>query len=299
MKVTEMSIVCLLVVFIAATPCAQEYEVLKVPAPRSEHDTAYQYFTGLLQKALKKAANGRVVPKLEPASIHLSTERKMHELRLNRTLDVAWLGGSTTRAKDLLVVPVPLERGLVGYRQFIIRNDSVKAFAAVKTIADLAKLRACLDTHWVEADVFREAQLEVVTSVNYEGIFKQLAAGRCDYFPRGFHESKVDMAKRAADYPTLIVYEPLILHYPFAAYFYLNKDNKIIAQWLRDGLEKMIDDGELLEYMKEHEHTSIAFPLNSSSKRMLVIPNNYLPDFSNENDPRYWFQPTDFVPVEN
>lgn len=295
MKVWSVAVVLSLTVFIAMAPCAQDAGIVRVPQPRSAEDTAYHYSTGLLQLALQKAANGRTVPLVVPASMPLSTERKLHEMRLNRTLDVAWLGGSKARGADLLIVPIPIDRGLVGYRQLIIRKDRVGDFERVKTLKDLALLKACLDPHWVEADVFRDAKLEIVTSVNYEGLFKQVEAGRCDYFPRGFHEAKVDLAKRAAEYPMLMVYEPLILHYPFASYFYVNKNNKAIAQWLRTGLEKMVDDGELLAYMKTHEHTRIAFPLMSSSKRMLVISNNYLPDFSNENDPRYWLQASEFI----
>lgn len=295
MKLWGFALILLLTGSAAAATEVPGVDILRVPQPRGADDSAYHYSTGLLKKALLKAANGRAVPTIVPASMPLSTERKIHELRLNRTLDVAWLGGSKARGVDLLVVPIPLERGLVGYRQFIIRKDRIADFDAVKTLEDLKQLKACLDAHWVEADVFRDAQLEIVTSVNYEGMFKQLAAGRCDYLPRGFNEAKIDLAKRVTEYPQLMVYEPLILHYPFASYFYLNKDNKVIAQWLRDGLEKMIDDGELLEYMKAHEATSVAFTLASSPKRMLVIPNHYLPEFSNENDRRYWIQASEFV----
>ncbi|WP_062062407.1 transporter substrate-binding domain-containing protein [Cellvibrio sp. OA-2007] len=297
MKCWVIPICSVLLVFISAVCSAQEVPSIRVPQPRSLDDTAYSYFTGLLEKALQKAAKGRVVPQLKP-TILMSTERRIHELRLNRTIDIFWLGGSKARARDLLVVPIPLERGLVGYRQFIIRKNSLADFDSVKTLADLSRLAACQDAHWVDAGVFRDAKLPLVTSVNYESLFKQVAAGRCDYFPRGYHEAQVEIAKRTASYPTLMVYKPLILHYPFAAYFFVHKDNKELAQWLRDGLEKMIDEGELLAYMKLHEHTRGAFPLGGTTpKRLLVIPNNYLPDFSNESDLRYWFQPSDFGTV--
>ncbi len=294
MKCWVVPICSLLLMFAPVVPYAQEVPTIRVPQARSADDTAYSYFTGLMEKALRKAAKGRVVPQVL-ATIPMSTERRVHELRLNRTIDIFWLGGSKARARDLLVVPIPLERGLVGYRQFIIRKDSAADFDAVKTLADLSHLTACQDAHWVDVGIFRDAKLPLVTSINYESLFKQVVAGRCDYFPRGFHEAQVEMAKRAASYPALMVYKPLILHYPFAAYFFVHKDNKALAQWLQEGLEKMIDDGELLAYMKQHEHTRDAFPLEGfSSKRLLVIPNNYLPDFSNENDVRYWFQANDF-----
>lgn len=296
MKFRFAGISSLLLLFcLPLAPCASEITQIRIAQPRSTNDTSHFYFTELLQKALRKAANGREVPQLVP-TIPLATERMVRELRAGRTIDIFWLGGGNERARNLLVVPIPLERGLVGYRQFIIRKERVAEFDAIKTVADLARLKACQGAQWVDTDILRAAHLNLVTSVNYESLFKQLSAGRCDYFPRGFHEAKIEVAKRAALYPELIVYEPLVLHYPFAAYFFVHKDNKVLAQWLQDGLEKMIDDGELLAHMQQHEHTSRAFPLRASeAKRILVIPNHYLPDFSNEENTRYWFQASDFV----
>lgn len=267
---------------------------LHIPKPRAVDDPAYLYFTGLLQKALQKAANGREVPKLV-TTIEMAEDRMVRELRADRIIDIFWLGGSQDRARELLIVPVPLERGLVGYRQFIIRKERVAEFDAIKTLVDLANLKACQGAQWGDTEILRAAQLPLVTSVNYENLFKQLAAGRCDYFPRGFHQGKTELAARALAYPELIVYESLILHYPFAAYFYVHPKNKVLAEWLQDGLEKMIDDGEFIAYMQQHEHTSRAFPLRrAETKRILEIPNNYLPDFSDEKNTRYWFQPSDF-----
>lgn len=276
---------------------AAETPELRIAKPRAIDDSAYLYFSGLLQKALQKAANGRQVPRLV-TTIEMAEDRMVRELKADRIIDIFWLGGSNERADGLLVVPVPLERGLVGYRQFIIRKERVAEFDAIKTVTDLVKLKACQGAQWGDIDILRAAKLQLVTSVNYEGLFKQLAAGRCDYFPRGFHQGKVEMAKRAAIYPDLVVYEPLILHYPFASYFYVHPKNKELAQWLRDGLEKMIDDGELITYMHQQEHTNRAFPLRGNeSTRLLVLPNHNLPAFSDEKNPRYWFQPSDFLPA--
>jgi Bacterial extracellular solute-binding proteins, family 3 len=273
---------------------ASEMTQIRIPQPRSPHDTSHLYFTELLQKALAKAANGRELPQLV-TTMPFATERMVRELRAGRTIDIFWLGGSRERARDLLVVPIPLERGLLGYRQFIIRKERVAEFDSINTVQDLAHLKACQGAQWADTDVLRAAHLNLITSVNYESLFKQLSAGRCDYFPRGFNEAKAELARRAALYPDLMVYEPLILHYPFAAYFFVHKDNKVLALWLQEGLEKMIDDGELLAHMQQHEHTSRAFPLsNVNVNRILLIPNYYLPNFSNQEDMRYWFQPSDF-----
>jgi len=267
---------------------------LRIAKPRAQDDPAYLYFSGLLQKALQKAANGRELPQLV-MTIDMAEDRMVRELRADRIIDILWLGGSKARARDLLMVPIPLERGLVGYRQFIIRKERIAEFDAIKTLADLANFKACHGAQWGDTEILRAAKLPLVTSVNYESLFKQLAAGRCDYFPRGIHQGKVEVSNRAAVFPDLIVYEPLILHYAFATYFYVHPKNRGLAQWLQEGLEKMIDDGELIAYMQEQEHTRHAFPLDGvEAKRFLTLPNSNLPASSGEKNSRYWFQPNDF-----
>lgn len=286
---------CSILLLLPALLCAAQPDELRIAKPRAVNDPAHLYFSGLLQLALQKAANGREIPKLI-TTIEMAEDRMVRELRSDRIIDIFWLGGSKERARNLLMVPVPLERGLVGYRQFIIRKERAAEFNAIKTVADLARLKACQGTQWGDTDILRAAKLQLVTSVNYESLFKQLVAGRCDYFPRGFHQGKVELAMRAALYPELVVYEPLILHYPFAAYFFVHPKNKVLAQWLQEGLEKMIDDGELIAYMQQQEHTKRAFPLrDSGERRFLVLPNENLPDFSDEKNTRYWFQPSDFL----
>lgn len=290
---------CVLVLLWPSWLCAAELSVLHIAKPRAADDPAYLYFSGLLQKALEKGANGRAVPQLV-ITIEMAEDRMVRELRADRTIDILWLGGSKERARDLLMVPVPLERGLVGYRQFIIRKERVAEFDAIKTVADLAKFTACHGAQWGDTEILRAAHLRLVTSVNYESLFKQLAAGRCDYFPRGIHQGKVEVSKRAVAFPGLIVYEPLVLHYSFASYFYVNPKNKQLAQWLQEGLEKMIDDGDLLAYMQQQEHTRYAFPLRGlDKKRLLIIPNPNLPDASDEKNSRYWFQSGDFLALDS
>lgn len=267
---------------------------LRIPKGRPANDSAHDYFTGLMSRALKKAANGRRIPVLV-TTMEMAPQRVVRELKTGRTIDIFWLGGTRERAQDLLPIPIPLERGLIGYRQFIVRKDRAADFDAVNSVADLAGFRACVGSQWVDTDVLKSAQLTVVTSVGHENLFKQLAAGRCDYFPRAVHEAKNEMANRAADYPQLMVYERLMLHYPLAVYFFVRKEDQELANWIQGGLEQMIDSGEFLTNMQAHPHTRLAFPLHElANKRLLYLPNPEQPEFADDKSARYWFQPEDF-----
>jgi hypothetical protein len=228
----------------------------------------------------------------------MEQDRAVKELIRGRTIDIFWMGADQKRNSLLRAIPIPLERGLMGYRQFIVHRSRVTDFDQVNNLADLKNFTACQGTHWPDTDILRAADLRVRTSTGYENLFKQVAAGRCDYFPRGFHEIRIEMSKRAGEFPELVAYEPLILHYPFAVYFYVRQDNEALANWVQQGLEKMIDEGELLDHMQKHNHTRRAFPLKAQIPRRLIeIPNNQLPDAEGFQAPRYWFQGADFASV--
>ncbi len=267
---------------------------LRVPAPRSELDTSSAYYLELLQKALHKAAQGRTVPQLV-VTMPMEQGRAAHELALGRTIDIFWMGTDEKRSRTLRAIPIPLERGLMGYRQFIVHKRRLAEFEQITSVKALANFKACQGAQWPDTDILRNANLPVITSTGYEGLFKQVAAGRCDYFPRGFHEIKVEMAWREKEYPELVIVDSLLLHYPFGIYFFVKQDNKALADWIEKGLEQMIDDGELLSHMQQHVHTKRAFPLASSKlRRLITLKNNDFPHAQDSTNPRYWFQPQDF-----
>lgn len=272
-----------------------EPQTLRIPKPRSVLDSSNTFYTQLLQKVLLKAANGREVPELIQ-TFPMGHDRAVRELARGRSIDIVWMGMNHMRNKELRAIPIPLDRGLMGYRQFIIHRSRLAEFEQVKTLEDLRRFTACQGAQWLDTDILRDANLTVVTSTGYESLFKQVAAGRCDYFPRGYHEVAIELAQRGAKFPELMAYESLVLHYPFSVYFFVQRDNEMLAVWIEEGLQKMIDDGELVSHLQQHPHTLGSFPLASNTKRRFItIANFYLPDFADTKNSRYWFQPEDFM----
>lgn len=269
---------------------------LRIPKPRSEFDIAHDYYVNLLRKALVKGANARVVPRLRE-TLEMEQGRAVQELQKGRLIDIYWIGTDSLKEEQLLAIPIPLERGLMGFRKFTIHRDNRARFDRVYSLADLLPFTACQATHWPDTKILMEAGLKVLTSPVYENLFRQTAAKRCDYFPRGYHEGAAELVQRKALYPMLMRYEPLMLHYPFAVYFFVHKDNQAMADWLRLGLERMIDDGELLAHMHTHPLTAHVFPLYKPGQpavRWVNLDNPLLSPATDIKNRRYWFQPDEF-----
>lgn len=289
---------CLTFLLLLTMPSLALPPVLKIPKPQADSLAAQDYYVQLLRLALIKGASGRNVPELHETSV-MEQGRATYELSRGVLVDVYWMGTSIDRETKLRAIRIPLDRGLIGYRRFIIRTDRQMEFDAVKNTSDLKALLACQGLDWPDVNIMRAAGMRVTTVAALEGLYQIVVAKRCDYFPRGYYEADPELAQRRALYPELMEYQTLILHYPFAVYFFVRRDNEELAQWIEQGLEQMIDDGEFLAYMNKHSLTRHVFPLNKEAitTQTLHIPNPFLPADTDYSDTRYWFQPSDFLPV--
>ena len=268
--------------------------IIRIPKQRSTFDISHDYHKTLLLMALQKAAEGKIVPEIID-TLAMSQGRAIVELMKGEMIDVYWLGTSKTLESDLLPIKIPTTRGLIGYRKFIIHKDSIEAFNKIKTIDDLKKFTACQGTHWPDTQILRSAKLSVTTSTNYEDIFNMLNYKRCDYFPRGLHDSVTELDLRGEMYPNLISYKKIILHYPFAVYFFTNNSNISLARWIEKGLTLLVKEGEIEKLMSTHPLTSNVFPFKDEKDSVFIeIPNKFLSLDSNFNHPDYWIQPIDF-----
>ena len=219
--------------FILLSPVvlAEEISQVRIQQPPPVYDLSQDYYVGLLKLALQHGAKGRAIPEVVPAGI-MEQGRASRELLKGNLIDVFWVGTDLVKEQELRAIRIPLERGLMGFRKFTILKQREADFANIQHLADLTKLQACQGTHWPDTKILKAAGITVVESAVFTNMFPQLVAGRCDFFPRGLHEGKVEIAHFSQQYPDLMRYSDIMLYYPFAIYFFTNKQNETLAQWL-------------------------------------------------------------------
>jgi len=270
--------------FFCAVVQAQEIRIQKAMAGNVTH----AYYKQLLVMALKKNANGRIVPQLKEVANH-EQGRATFQMLEGEQLDIFWVGTDIQRESELRAIRIPLDGGLLGFRRFIIHKSMREKFDQIKSIDDLKNLVGCQGLNWPDTLILRNAGLRIKEVAGFESLFQLVVAKRCDYFPRGIAEAGTEIMERSSKYPDLMVYEPLIVHYPFTIYFFLNKKNEALAQWIEQGLEMLIESGEFKSYMESHPFTNPVFPLPSETAvQYLRVPNPFLPEDTPILDTKYW-----------
>lgn len=169
------------------------------------------------------------------------TETRLVESVKNGSISVMW-AGTQKEYEDLLIpVRVPLFKGLLGHRIFIIRQGDQATFDRVRSLDDLRQIPLGQGREWGDTVVLKSANLNVVTPLKYESLFHMLDGDRFDAFPRAVHEPWSEVASRPE--LNLTIEKRILLVYPFAMYFFVSKDNPELAKIIELGMRNAIADG--------------------------------------------------------
>ncbi|HEY8940407.1 MAG TPA: hypothetical protein VIM59_09465 [Cellvibrio sp.] len=223
------------------------------------------------------------------------TEFNYPQARLLRELDfvsnsVAWSMADEQRNSSLIPIKIPLFKGLLGMRVFLIREDDQAKFDKVKTLEDLNHFIAGQGAHWPDTKILRENGLRVVTAMDSKSLLKMLKRRRFDYFPRGVTEAWYDVDLYQDD--SLVVERNILLAYPSDLYFYVAAGNKNLASRIENGLEKLINSGEFDRYFYSHPRVKESLRnLESNRRRIFYLESNDNKSTMYRNNANYWYRP--------
>lgn len=178
---------------------------------------------------------------------------------------------------DMIVVPHPLTKNLLGYRILIIREEDAEAFGAIRDVAGLQQKVHGIPMTWSDAGIFRENGFEVAEEGDFDDIFDRLAEGRFDYSAFGANEVLGVYANRALLREGLIMEENLLLFYPFPLVFYVRRDKPELAGRIHTGMDAIVASGRLDELFNEY-YGNIVEELNLPNRTLIVLDNPLIPE---------------------
>lgn len=187
------------------------------------------------------------------------------------------VAGNTKLAEEKkILIPLPLMKGLLGYRILIIREDDKEKFAEIKSAQQLQKLRMGIPTTWADAELFRQNGYKVEEKGSFDDLFSRLENNEFDYVTFGANEVTGVFNERAAASGKLTVDSSLVVFYPFPLVFYVNPDNKILAGRVARGLQVISTNGVLDSIFKRYfaaDLTTVDLP----ARKMISLKNPILP----------------------
>jgi hypothetical protein len=249
--------------------------------------TAYQVALLNLAMQLTQATDGPY--SVQPVEKKLTMGRGLHYLEKGEKANVAFLAVNQEREDKYRSIKIPIMQGLFGYRLFIIRKDSQKTFAKIKTLEELKTAhKAGFGQSWADMKILKLNEIPVVGSAKTDRIFNMLSGKRFDYFPRGISEPWVELKKRATSHPNLTVEQTKAFYYPYPVYFYVSKSHAALADRIEHGLKLALQDGSFKALFLKHLTKSIEKA--QIKNRTFFRLENALPKGVTEPDTSWWLK---------
>lgn len=275
----------LLLLFSAVSQAqTQANNELRIQLLESEKDRLIHQ---LLDLSLSKAG---VSPTYVQQDSSLSAGRLVERVESNK-MDVFWAGMSPDTESRLRPIRIPIFKGLLGHRIFVVHQNSVDKFANIQSLEDLKQFSAGQGRFWGDTEILQRAGLPVTTTVKGQNLWAMLDGGRFDYFPLAVHEpwSEIDARPEL----NLTVDPNVLLVYPFAMYFYVNQSNSNLYNAIKQGMDAAIDDGSYDQLLFQSAMLKQAFSeANLARRKIIRIPNPNMHPDTPVNTPKYWLDPT-------
>lgn len=276
----------------ASVGATTDVSVLSYPQAESDTDSRYQYDWAVLRSAMEKTSAGfgsfRMI-----ASLHrMPAARVILEVqRPNSEINIFVRATNNDLEKTFLPIRIPVDRGLLGYRIFLIRASDQKKFASVKTLADLLQFTVGQGKGWADVAILNAAKFNVVEGSNYEGLFPMLKLGRFDFLSRSLDEALREYDERHVE-NDLEVEHSLLLYYPLPRYFFVRRDaeGEQLAKRIEAGLEIMLRDGSLDKLLQKYKGALIK-RAGLTQRRMFRIPNPDLAPQTPLDRRELWYDP--------
>lgn len=205
----------------------------------------------------------------------------------NGDLSVMWAGAQAQTENQMTPIRIPILKGLLGHRIFIIREENQRLFDEVETLDELRSLSPGQARFTEDAAILKYAKMNLVDPVKHENLFKMLEGGRFDYFPRAVHEPWLEVENHR-NLP-LAIEEKILLVYPYAMYFFVSKPNSTLKNTIETGFRTAIEDGSFDQLFFNHELVRNALEnSNFKSRRIIRLQNPNINATTYEQNSELW-----------
>lgn len=256
------------------------------PRPIDDSDARAQYPIALLKLALDKTG---VNYELRQSDRILLTGKAMRQLRENREVNVVWSMTDSQREKELTPIRIPIAKGLIGLRVFVINQNKKAKFDDVLSLTDMRKLVPIQGEEWPDTKILQANGFNVFTVPEFREAYDMIKQGKGDFFPRSVME--VDAELEAEGRRNNFYLEPsMALYYPTAMYYFVSGSNKTLANLIETGLNRAIDDGSF-DALFESTYAPILESLGVDERKIFTLENPLLPIETPLTNSALWYKP--------
>lgn len=233
------------------------------------------YHTELLNEVVKQFPDKSYVVKRYTDD--LPHHRSFSYLEANKDIDIVIAYATQERDDKYRGIRIPILKGLNGWRTSVVHSDNIDMFKNVTTLEQFKAFVPGQFHTWTDYKILLKNGITSARGANFDGLYFMLHKKRFDYFPRSILTIDQELAVFQTTKKLNVALEPYILiKYPTALYFYVNKANVELAQDINDGLENLIASGRFDKIFNRY-FGEIIERIRSENREVFDLENPFLP----------------------
>ncbi len=264
--------------------------IISYPRPPEDNDARAAYALRIIGLAMKKTEEDFGFWKVQFSADGMERPRMESTVEKGDIAQVLMLPGSDDYDKRFTLIPIPIDKGLIGFRISLVHRDNRNLFAKTTTLDALKKPFGCLARTWQITKVFDYNRLNVRKTDKYKDLFNLVQNKRCDYFSRGVGELLSEFGYWSQSHPDIAIEPHILLRTPLAFYLYVSKSKPKIAKRLEVGLQRALEDGSF-EKLFQDEFNSAIMSLRIMGRRVITLDQAKPHSNAPYADTRLWFRP--------
>lgn len=263
-------------------------EFIYVLGGDTPEDVRYDYPNELLAAAIKHTPEFGGVEFVKSPYV-MTRNRQLQELMTGEFLDVVAQPTKEDWEEKLIPVFIPIKKGIMSYRVFLINEDRQEEFSKITSLAEIKNLRTGAGSQWSTTRAMKAEGFNVVTHPEYVRLYPMLKAERFDIFPRGIDEVWAEYEVNKKFNKKLAIEKDLVLYVPLPAYFFVNPRKEKLAERINLGLDRMIDDGSFDKIFNEY-YKDYLTQANLVNRRLFKINNINVSAKTPYSVEKYWYK---------
>lgn len=239
--------------------------LVRLPATRYSSAQKDIYYADLIELALSKSTFDDFKIVFDHESRYQAYNLKQLE---KKRIDIVWTMTSLERENKFLPIRIPLLKGALGYRICMIHRSEAETFEKLQSLNQFkeSKIMVGQGHDWPDIKILQQNEIRTTSFHSYEGLFRALRAKRFDCFARGIHEIWDELSQYGDE--DLVADKNIVFQYYSPSFFFVHNSQEKLAQALRTGLSKALEDGSFDLLFERHWGAEI---LKADLKNRLVI----------------------------
>ena len=261
-----------------------------IDKPQSSLDKRNDFSNILLKVILEKTKTKYGPYQIKISDSYMEKERLFNEMLSGNSVNTTAQPTQTKWEDRLIPIRIPIDKGLSAYKVFLIRKNMQPIFNKITSIQQLKKLKLGVGSQWASCFIYNENNFNVITGINYDGLFSMLMTKRFDYFPRGINEVFLEYKDRKKSFSNLAIEKTILLYIPLPKYFFVSIKEPGLGKRLEEGLNILISDGSFDKIVFDY-HKNLLTTLNLKNRKIFKIDNPFLSSETPLNRKELWFNP--------